>query len=126
MLKKERGKEKKFLCSSKCYITQSFIDFFTKVPSNCFYVNMYSEFLRQSWHVAKELFSVENTLGNSSTEHQWAKTKIQFYQDKHNKYIQVQKSVAEIWAGRDMPWQQYIQKKKKRISISHAFNITPF
>lgn len=43
---------------------------------------------------------MENTPGNSQTEHQWAKTTIQFNQDKPNKYIQVQKSVTEIQAGR--------------------------
>lgn len=48
------------------------------------------------------ILSIENTLGNSSTEHQWAKTKIQFNHAKQNKYIQVQKAVAEIQPARDV------------------------
>lgn len=40
------------------------------------------------------IFSVVNTLGNPRTEHQWAKTKIQFDRDKHHKCIHVRKLVT--------------------------------
>lgn len=49
--------------------------------------------------------------GISRTEHQSAQSKVQFNQDKHNKYIPVQKSVAKYRLG-EMCLDNNIYRKK--------------